>query len=260
MQLRKRQHRQQGEHCSHGAEELTKEPGLQRHAQQDERKQRNAHTEALRRQTQSRQAGKHLPRACAGQHLFLPGHIQCYQPCQQQIFDLLPQKHRPLRQTELLFAVEQLFLDKPGQRPDGITQAAKGAGVSAEKPVEQQSEAAQPQQRKREAVRCEHFACTDVQKDLLYPGKTGHKCARHGHKEEQLHPGAQPCTALFVLLALLRRCQRLCLCFFHHPAAFPSASSTAPMRPSAVRVAPETVSTPADCIASISSSKGSACL
>ena len=134
------------------------------------------------------------------------------------------------------------------------------AGVSAEKTVEQQSEAAQPQQRKREAVRCEHLARTDVQKDLFYPGKPGHECARHGHKEEQLHPGAQPCTALFVPLALLRRRQRLCLCFFHHPAAFPSASSTAPMRPSAVRVAPETVSTSADCTASISSSKGSACL
>ena len=260
VQPRKGQHRKQGEHRSHRAEELTKEPGLQRHAQQDEHKQRNAYAEALRRQTQSCQAGKHLPRACAGQQLFLPGHIQRHQSCQQQIFDLLPPKHRPLRQTELLFAVEQLFLDKPGQRPDGIAQAAKGAGVSAEKPVEQQSEAAQPQQRKREAVRCEHLARTDVQKDLLYPGKPGHERARHGHKEEQLHPGAQPCTALLVPLTLLRRRQRLCLCFFHHPAAFPSASSTAPMRPSAVRVAPETVSTPADCTASISSSKGSACL
>ena len=155
---------------------------------------------------QSRQAGKHLPRACAGQHLFLPGHIQCYQPCQQRIFDLLPQKHRPLRQTELLFAVEQLFLDKPGQRPDGIAQAAEGAGVPTEKTVEKQGEAAQPQQGKCEAVHREHLACTDVQKDLFYPGKPGHECARHGHKEEQLHPGAQPCTALFVPLTLLRRC------------------------------------------------------
>ena len=58
VQPRKGQHRQQGKHRPHGAEELTKEPGLQRHAQQDERKQRNAHTEALRRQTQSRQAGR----------------------------------------------------------------------------------------------------------------------------------------------------------------------------------------------------------
>jgi hypothetical protein len=30
--------------------------------------------------------------------------------------------------------VEKLFLDKPGQCPDGIAQAAKGAGVPAEKP------------------------------------------------------------------------------------------------------------------------------
>jgi hypothetical protein len=45
-----------------------------------------------------------------------------------------------------------------------------------------------------------------VQKDLFYPGKTGYECARHGHKEEQLHPGAQPCTAHFVPLTLLRRC------------------------------------------------------
>ena len=206
VQPRKRQHRQQGEHCSHRAEKLTKEPGLHCHAQQDEHKQRNAHAEALRRQTQSRQAGKHFPRVCVGQKLFLLGHIQRHQPRQQQIFDLLPPKHRPLRKMELLFAVEQVFLDKPGQCPDGITQAAKGADVSAEKPVEQQSEAAQPQQRKREAVCCEHLARTDVQKDLLYPGKPGHERARHGHKEEQLHPGARPCTALFVPLTLLRRC------------------------------------------------------
>ena len=206
VQPRKGQHRQQGEHRSHRAEKLTKEPGLHCHAQQDEHKQRNAYAEALRRQTQGRQVGKHLPRVCAGQKLFLLGHIQRHQPRQQQIFDLLPPKHRPLRQTEWLFAVEQLFLDKPGQCPDGITQAAEGAGVSAEEPVEQQSEAAQPQQRKREAVRCEHLARTDVQKELLYPGKPGHECARHGHKEEQLHPGAQPCTALFVPLTLLRRC------------------------------------------------------
>ena len=106
VQPRKWQHWQQGKHRSHGAEELTEEPGLHRHTQQNEHKQPDAHTKALRRQMQSRQAGKHLPRACAGQHLFLPGHIQCYQPCQQQIFDLLPPKHRPLRQTELLFAVE----------------------------------------------------------------------------------------------------------------------------------------------------------
>ena len=101
--------------------------------------------------------------------------------------------------------MEQLFLDKPGQCPDGITQAAKGADVSAEKTVEQQRETAQPQQRKREAVRCEYLACADVQKDLFYPGKTGYECARHGHKEEQLYPGAQPCAALFVPLTLLRR-------------------------------------------------------
>ena len=107
----KGQHRQQGEHCSHRAEKLTEEPGLHCHAQQDEHKQRNAHAEALRRQTQSRQAGKHLPRVCAGQRLFLLSHIQRHQPRQQQIFDLLPPKHRPLRQMELLFAVEQLFLE-----------------------------------------------------------------------------------------------------------------------------------------------------
>ena len=206
VQPRKWQHWQQGKHRSHGAEELTEEPGLHRHTQQNEHKQPDAHTKALRRQMQSRQAGKHLPRACAGQHLFLPGHIQCYQPCQQQIFDLLPQKHRPLRQTERLFAVEQLFLNKPGKRPDGIAQAAEGAGVPTEKTVEKQGEAAQPQQGKCEAVHREHLACTDVQKDLFYPGKPGHECARHGHKEEQLHPGAQPCTALFVPLTLLRRC------------------------------------------------------
>ena len=95
--------------------------------------------------------------------------------------------------------------NKPGQCPDGIAQAAEGAGVSAEKPVEQQGEAAQPQQGKREAVRREHLARTDVQKELLYPGKPGHEGPRHGHKEEQLHPGAQPCTAHFVPLTLLRR-------------------------------------------------------
>jgi len=134
--------------------------GRPRHTQQNEHKQPDAHTKALRRQMQSRQAGKHLPRACAGQHLFLPGHIQCYQPCQQQVFDLLPQKHRPLRQTELLFAVEQLFLNKPGKRPDGIAQAAEGAGVSTEKTVEKQGEAAQPQQGKCEAVHREHLART----------------------------------------------------------------------------------------------------
>ena len=44
-----------------------------------------------------------------------------------------------------------------------------------------------------------------LQKKLLYPGKPGHERARHGHKEEQLHPGAQPCTAHFVPLSLLRR-------------------------------------------------------
>ena len=205
MQPRKGQHRQQGEHRPHGAEKLTKESGLHCHAQQNKHKQRDAHAEALRRQTQCRQAGKYLPRACAGQQLFLPGHIQRHQPSQQQIFDLLPPKHRLLRQTKLLFAAEQLFLDKPGQRPDGIAQAAKGAGVPAEKPVEQQREAAQPQQGKREAVRREHLACADVQKDLFYPGKTGYECARHGHKEEQLYPGAQPCAVLFVPLTLLRR-------------------------------------------------------
>ena len=66
VQPRKWQHRQQGEHRSHGAEELTEEPGLHRHTQQNEHKQPDAHTKALRRQMQSRQAGKHLPRACAG--------------------------------------------------------------------------------------------------------------------------------------------------------------------------------------------------
>ena len=35
------------------------------------------------------------------------------------------QKYRPLRQTELLFAVEQLFLNKPGKRPDGIADVYK---------------------------------------------------------------------------------------------------------------------------------------
>ena len=83
---------------------------------------------------------------------------------------------------------------------------AEGAGVPTEKTVEKQGEAAQPQQGKCEAVHREHLACTNVQKDLFYPGKPGHECARHGHKEEQLHPGAQPCTALFVPLTLLRRC------------------------------------------------------
>ena len=175
VQPRKWQHRQQGKHRSHGAEELTEEPGLHRHTQQNEHKQPDAYTKALRRQMQSRQAGKHLPRACAGQQLFLPGHIQRHQPCQQQIFDLLPQKHRPLRQTELLFAVEQLFLNKPGKRPDGIAQATEGAGVPTEKTVEKQGEAAQPQQGKCEAVHREHLACTDVQKDLFYPGKPGHE-------------------------------------------------------------------------------------
>ena len=111
VQPRKWQHRQQGKHRSHGAEELTEEPGLHRHTQQNEHKQPDAHTKALRRKMQSRQAGKHLPRACAGQQLFLPGHIQRNQPCQQQVFDLLPPKHRPLRQPELLFAVKQLFLE-----------------------------------------------------------------------------------------------------------------------------------------------------
>ena len=101
--------------------------------------------------------------------------------------------------------MEQLFLDKARKRPDGIAQAAKGAGVPAEKPVEQKGEAAQPQQGKHKAICREHLACADVQKDLLYPGKTGHECARHGHKEEQLHPGAQPCAVLFVPLTLLRR-------------------------------------------------------
>ena len=66
-------------------------------------------------------------------------------------------------------------------------------------------EAAQPQQGKRKAVCREHLACADVQKNLFYPGKPGHECARHGHKEEQLYPGAQPCAALFVPLALLCR-------------------------------------------------------
>ena len=37
--------------------------------------------------------------------------INRQKPSQQQIFDLLPPKHRPLRQTELLFAAEQLFLE-----------------------------------------------------------------------------------------------------------------------------------------------------
>ena len=175
VQPLKWQHRQQGKHRSHGAEELTEEPGLHRHTQQNEHKQPDAHPNALRRQMQRRQAGKHRPRACAGPHLFLPGHIQCYQPCQQQVFDLLPQKHRPLRQTELLFAVEQLFLNKPGKRPDGIAQAAEGAGVPTEKTVEKQGEAAQPHQGKCEAVHREHLACTDVQKDLFYPGKPGHE-------------------------------------------------------------------------------------
>ena len=246
VQPRKGQHRQQGKHRPHGAEELAEEPGLQCHAQQNERKQRHACAKALRRQTQSRQAGKHLPGACAGEQFFLPGHIQQDQPCQQQVFDLLPQKYRPLRQPELLFAVEQLFLDKAGKRPDRIAQAAEGAGIAAEKPVEQQGKAAQPQQGKHETVRREHLARANVQKDLLYPGKPGHERTRHGHKEEKLYPGAQQYAALFVPLAFLCRSQRLCLCFFHHPSAFPSASSTAPISPSAVRVAPETVSTSAD--------------
>ena len=62
VQPRKWRHRQQGKHRSHGAEELTEEPGLHRHTQQNEHKQPDAHTKALRRQMQSRQAGKHLPR------------------------------------------------------------------------------------------------------------------------------------------------------------------------------------------------------
>ena len=101
--------------------------------------------------------------------------------------------------------MEQLFLNKPGKRPDGIAQAAESTGVPTEKTVEKQGEAAQPQQGKCEAVHREHLACTDVQKELFYPGKPGYECARHGHKEEQLYPGAQPCAALFVPLTLLRR-------------------------------------------------------
>ena len=48
VQPRKWQHRQQGKHRSHGAEELTEEPGLHRHTQQNEHKKPDAHTKALR--------------------------------------------------------------------------------------------------------------------------------------------------------------------------------------------------------------------
>jgi len=44
------------------------------------------------------------------------------------------------------------FSDSP-KRPDGIAQAAEGAGVPTEKTVEKQGEAAQPQQGKCEAVK-----------------------------------------------------------------------------------------------------------
>lgn len=100
--------------------------------------------------------------------------------------------------------MEQLFWSSPDSAQTASPKLPK-AQAYPQKTGRTKGEAAQPQQGKRKAVRREHLARTDVQKDLLYPGKPGHECARHGHKEEQLYPGAQPCAALFVPLALLRR-------------------------------------------------------
>lgn len=73
--------------------------------------------------------------------------------------------------------------------------------------------------------------------------------------------GPQQGTAFFGLLVLLRRRQGLFFGSLHHTAAFPSASATAPIRPSEVRVAPETVSIPSvDWADRILSSTGRDCV
>ena len=59
VQPRKWQHRQQGKHRSHGAEELTEEPGLHRHTQQNEHKQPDAS------RTAAYNANTRLPDICS---------------------------------------------------------------------------------------------------------------------------------------------------------------------------------------------------
>ena len=233
---------------------------MQRHAQQDEHEQHDAHPEAFRRQAQGGQPGEHLPRTGAVQLAVPACCTQQHNGGQDQIFELLPGPHQFFRQAEHLFAVQQLFLRKARQPVDKIAQAAKGAHIAAEKTAEQDREPAQAQQRQREAVQLQHAAGPDAQEQLPHPGKPGHERARHRGKEQRLDSGSQPCPLVQGALPLLCRGQRLLLGRFHHAAAFPSASATASMRPSAVRVAPATASTSVDCAVSISSSTAMACL
>ena len=243
VELRKGQHRQQRENGTHRAEELAEEPGMQCHAQHDQHKQQDA--DALRGlgQAQGREQGEHFPRTVRGEFAVHTRRAERKDTQEHQIFEFLAPEHSLFRQGELFFAVEQLFLHQPGKGIHPITQAAKGAHKAAEEAAEEDGEPAQAEQREDEAVQLEHFAAADAQEQLFCAVESGHKGTRHRHKEEQLHGDAQAGAELLRPLPLLRGGQRFLFRFFHHAAAFPSASATASIRPAEVRVAPETVST-----------------
>ena len=257
MQLCGGQHRQQRKYCAHGAQELAEEPGLHRHTDENEHEQPDAQPEAFRRGAQGSEPGKDLPRAPAGEPAVDPGRAQADDGGKHQIFYQLAQTHGLCGQGELLFAVKELFLYKAGQPINGIAEAAEGADIPAEEPAEQDREPAQADERKCKAVQLQYLPGADAQEQLLHAGKAGHEGAGHGEKEEQLDAGPQQNPVLQGLLLFLRRSQRLFFCLCHFSAAFPSASATASRRPSQVRVAPDTISTSADCAESISSSMAS---
>ena len=256
VELRKGQHRQQREDGAHRAEELAEEAGLQCHPDEDEHEQRDADAPVGRGQAQSRQAGEDLPWIGTGEPAVDVSGAECQNDGQHQIFDPLAVFHGRFGQAERLSAVQELLLSQGGQPIDEVAQAAESADIAAEEAAEQEGEAAQPQQREDEAVRCEHIAGADLQEDLFCAVEPGHEGTGHGHEEYELDGGPQPGAAFEAALALLCCRLRSGSGLFHQDAAFPSASATAPMRPSEVKVAPETVSTSVDWLDSIWSSRG----
>ena len=192
----------------------------------------------------------------------LPGFVLCMiETGTSQNLQKPRQTPMPKKRAERGPAVKQLFLDQGGQGIDRIPQPAEGTDIAAEEPPEQEGEPAQAQKREGEAVRLQHLSGTDPLEQQFHPVEPGHEGTGHGEKEEDLKGGPQQGTAFFGLLVLLRRRQGLFFGSLHHTAAFPSASATAPIRPSEVRVAPETVSIPSvDWADRILSSTGRDCV
>lgn len=223
---------------------------MDRHTKEDEDKQQNADPKSGGWEPEHGQAGKDLPGVCAGKLVILVSGTDQHDRSQYEVFQLLAIGDEFLWQAKLFFAVKELLLDETGQPINKITQTAERANKPAKKASEQDRKAAQTKQRNGKAFKTERLSGADPQKDPPHTGKPGNECAGHRKKEEGLNgcPQDRPLPES-ALTALCRR-ERF-LIRFHQDTAFPRASAAALIIPSAVRVAPETVSTSVDWTAMI---------